>query len=300
MQRSVTGARRLWQLRRARQAFADCAPALAELGSGVEWQRLIALIRRLSPRLEVSKRLLLAAHLRTKARRVGALIGRRGAQRAVYALQTGVGHLVADVPLRRDQEWSLRAATKQQLVAFLQAGDVLVTRKAHALTNRLLPGYWPHAVLYAGRQLPGAAPNQHLRVIEAQRDGVKVRSLDHAVRCNQLCVLRPRLNPDQLREVLACGLQHIGKPYDFAFDFRRSDRMVCSEVIYRSFGRLQAATFDLVPRFGRPTLSPQDLVVAATQPGHLFTLVAAVVADDGELLYGSEAALAVVKTISDT
>ena len=56
------------------------------------------------------------------------------------------------------------------------------------------------------------------------------------------------------------GLLHAGKPYDFDFDFRRSDRLVCTEVIYRSFEGLGDVRLPLVLRAGRPTLSGSDLI----------------------------------------
>jgi len=36
-------------------------------------------------------------------------------------------------------------------------------------------------------------------------------------------------------EATARGLTHEGKPYNFDFDFTRSGRMVCTQVVYRSY-----------------------------------------------------------------
>ncbi|MCA9263268.1 MAG: hypothetical protein KDA60_05445 [Planctomycetales bacterium] len=53
---------------------------------------------------------------------------------------------------------------------------------------------------------------------------------------------------------------HEGKPYDFDFDFSRSDRLVCTEVVYRAYDGIGAVQFALTRRAGRPTLSGSDLV----------------------------------------
>ena len=55
----------------------------------------------------------------------------------------------------------------------------------------------------------------------------------------------------------------MGKSYDFDFDFARSDRMVCTEVVYRSFEGIGGIAFELTRRAGRMTLSAEDLLKKA-------------------------------------
>jgi hypothetical protein len=53
---------------------------------------------------------------------------------------------------------------------------------------------------------------------------------------------------------------HEGKSYDFDFDFTRSDRLVCTEVVYRSYEGIGGVRFDLSRRAGRLTLAAEDLL----------------------------------------
>ena len=53
---------------------------------------------------------------------------------------------------------------------------------------------------------------------------------------------------------------HEGKPYDFDFDFTRSDRLVCTEVVYRSYEGVGGVKFQLTRRAGRLTLAAEDLL----------------------------------------
>ena len=48
--------------------------------------------------------------------------------------------------------------------------------------------------------------------------------------------------------------------YNFDFDFFSSDRLVCTEVIYRSYDGLDDIHFPLTERAGRKTLSAEDLL----------------------------------------
>jgi hypothetical protein len=60
-------------------------------------------------------------------------------------------------------------------------------------------------------------------------------------------------------------LFHEGKPYDFDFDFTRSDRLVCTEVVYRSYEGVGGLRFELTRRAGRLTLAAEDLLNMALE-----------------------------------
>ncbi len=72
-------------------------------------------------------------------------------------------------------------------------------------------------------------------------------------------------------------LAHEGKDYDFDFDFSRSDRLVCTEVVYRAFDGIGGMQLPLTIRAGRPTLSGGDLIALTLQGDTGWTLVAAYV-----------------------
>ena len=92
------------------------------------------------------------------------------------------------------------------------------------------------------------------------RDGVQIRSLASPFHSDSIVVLRPKLATQEIARGLARGLAHEGKPYDFDFDFTRSDRIVCTEVVFRAFDGLGPIKFPLTRRAGRLTLSGNDLI----------------------------------------
>ena len=63
-----------------------------------------------------------------------------------------------------------------------------------------------------------------------------------------------------MAEALARGLSHEGKSYDFDFDFNRSDRLVCTEVVYRAYDGLDGIRLPFTERAGRKTLAAEDLL----------------------------------------
>ena len=164
------------------------------------------------------------------------------------------------------------AGELRDAVAFLQPGDVLVTRHSIALTNLFMPGFWPHAALYIGtpeqRDALGVeAPaekhalwGESICTLEALKDGVRLRPLSDTLSVDHFVVLRPQLPATTIRQAIERGVVHEGKMYNFDFDFFSSDRLVCTEVIYRSFDGLDDIHFPLKERAGRKTLSAEDLL----------------------------------------
>ena len=109
-------------------------------------------------------------------------------------------------------------------------------------------------------QILQADRDQPRRVLELMKDGVRIRSLRSALASDSTVVLRPQLSEAEIAQALARGFLHGGKPYDFDFVFRRSDRLVCTKVICRAYEEIGPVRFHLTQRAGRPTLSGSDLI----------------------------------------
>jgi hypothetical protein len=198
-------------------------------------------------------------------------LGASARQQTLFAfLETG-GRVMSELhdrwtPCRVDDE------VRARIERLLLPGDVIVARHDRAVTNLFLPGFWPHAALYVGaeddrRQLQVAVDPERARrwsgdrtVLEALKDGVLFRPLEQTLAVDAVAVIRPRLDPAGVAEALARAALHEGKLYNFDFDFFRSDRLVCTEVVYRAFDGLGPIRMPLQERTGRPTLSAEDLL----------------------------------------
>lgn len=140
----------------------------------------------------------------------------------------------------------------ETLRPILRPGDVFVTRHDDAMSNLFLPGFWPHSALWLGVE--------DADILEAKKDGVLLRNIEETLHVDAFTIIRPKLTEDQIQTALRRARSHVGKLYDFVFDFRTSDRLVCTEVIYRAYHGIGAIQFDLIVQAGRHCLSAEALL----------------------------------------
>jgi hypothetical protein len=177
-------------------------------------------------------------------------------------------------------------------------GDVFVTRHDDALSNWFLPGFWPHAALYlgtpedlraAGLQTPAGVVADGW-FLEAKKDGVRVRPAGETLQVDAFVIMRPPLDDAQLGEAIARAMGHVGKPYDFLFDFRTADRLACTEVIYRGFHGIGPIRFHLEEVGGRLCLPAEEFLNQAMDCG--FRVVATGGLRGDRLLHQTDAEVA--------
>ena len=294
VQVSLTRVTHAWHLYQAGLYFNEHQSELRALAQQPIFAPLVEVIDRLAPRLQVDLGSFTLARVRSRTRQLSTAVRRDLLHRALYGLQKLAGELASNIRIKRSHCPCLPPAVAAELRATLRPGDVLITRKEHALTNYFLPGYWPHAALFLGDcdALQGLGIAEHVnlkprwsrllacdasepfRVLEAMKDGVWIRSLASPFAVDAISVLRPRLGPPEIAEALSRGLFHEGKAYDFDFDFTRSDRLVCTEVVYRSYEGISGSHFRLTRRAGRLTLSAEDLIHMALERNVLEPLAA--------------------------
>ncbi len=203
---------------------------------------------------------------------------RRDAYTPAYAAQSIVAEWIGDTRIV-EKKPLIDIAQIEAIASELKPGDILLERRNWCLSNAFLPGFWPHAALYVGRiddlrhlgiadnptvkerldEYLKPAPDGHDHtVIEAVSEGVIFNSLTESMHADYVAVLRPRVPEKQIAQAIVRAFRHKGKPYDFEFDFSTSDKLVCTELVYRAYdGMLH---FDLVRIVGRPTLPALEIV----------------------------------------
>lgn len=76
-------------------------------------------------------------------------------------------------------------------------------------------------------------------------------------------MVRPRLALDDIAQAIGRGMLHEDKPYDF--DLTRSDRLVCTEVVYRSYDGIGGMRFPLTRRARRLTIAAKHFLRMAME-----------------------------------
>ena len=207
------------------------------------------------------------------------------------------GSAVAELrqPFKKNQRVGKRVTPDiiQKIQPLLKPGDVIVTRHDDAMSNLFLPGFWPHAALFLGdseTRKQHALPEHPLAsdILEAKKDGVLFRQLSDTLTVDSFVVIRPNLSNEDLADALSRACSHQGKLYDFVFDFRKAERLVCTEVVYRAYHSVGEIEFQLAKRSGRLALSAEDLLDQAITNNN-FKVIAIFGVQNSGLLYDDEA-----------
>jgi hypothetical protein len=268
--RALARADRFWR-RQRREIFRRLDP-------DPEWHWLCDIIRK--KRVIVRKRLLdvLLRRLRYDWRAFWQTV-LRPAREARYGLQSLLGGHFAGVHLVSNPVHVLTPEVLAGLCPQLQPGDVLLCRAEGKLTAALLPGFWSHVAIYLGSRAELEALNVRAHphaakrweempenagplgcVIEGVAPRVRICPLETSLHADHVVVLRPNLPRQEIAAALGEAFGHLGKPYDFEFDFTVTSRIVCTGLVYRCYHHRGPIQFPLVKRLGRFTLSGDDVV----------------------------------------
>jgi len=110
--------------------------------------------------------------------------------------------------------------------ALTSLDDVEVATDLHSVMQRRTPEYWLRYQL---------GKNGHpFRLVEAHKPGVTLSTLAESSG-DALVALRPRVGKGGKALAIVEAFRHLGKPYDFDFDFATDHALVCTEVVWRSY-----------------------------------------------------------------
>ena len=180
-------------------------------------------------------------------------------QSAVYHAQSLISAWIGDTKIRapRQGEPLIRPEQVEEIRKKLKPGDVLLERRNWFLSNAFpawllaaLGDLCGHRRRFEG---PGSGPGCaraaalggvcaprcegaracHHRVGQ-RRGGVHVAGA-FGGRGGRGGVSAATVGRGSIREAMARAFSHVGKPYDFEFDFFSTDKLVCTELVFRSY-----------------------------------------------------------------
>jgi len=280
-------------------------PELMALESNPTLKPIVELVREKEAAAQSSKKFFIKNRL---GYRLHSFIRRHhsGFKKVTFGLFKVSGSMIAEMRMK----WKRKRVTpgvQRKLSRMLEPGDVIITRHDDAASNLFLPGFWPHGAFYIGTQeqrqsldpsgetWENGKCDQPNCVLEARKDGVLFRPLYDTLNVDACVVLRPKLGQEKIREAIARAMKHHGKCYDFEFDFRRSDKLVCTEVIYRAYHGIGDVEFELKTRAGRVCLSAEDLLDYAVE-GKFFEVLAVYGSEGNKFVTGERAVPTLLKS----
>jgi hypothetical protein len=196
----------------------------------------------------------------------------------VYAAQSMLSEWIGDLRIVKDAPLITIEQVQKDIVPQLQPGDIFLERRNWFLSNAFLPGFWPHSALYIGTpedlKALGIADDPEVKrrwaeytrkahdggvhtILESVSEGVIFNTAEESMHADHVAILRPRVSREQVAKAIVRAFSHHGKPYDFEFDFFTSDKLVCTELIYRAYEGM--IHFDLVRIMGRDTLPALEI-----------------------------------------
>ncbi len=294
--KNISSIRWMWRFQEASRYYAQHRDSILNDLHGSDLSQVAAWLTSEEEHLEHRRRAFLE---RRVAYRIHSLLRRHtsGYTKVMFHLFRLSGSAVAELrqPFKKNHRVGKRVKPDiiRKIQPLLKPGDVIVTRHDDAMSNLFLPGFWPHAALFLGNsktRKQHALPEHPMGydILEAKKDGVLFRQLSETLSVDSFVVIRPNLSNDDLAEALARACSHEGKLYDFIFDFRKTERLVCTEVVYRAYHSVGEIKFQLTKRSGRLALSAEDLLQQAITNNN-FKVIAIFGVQNSGLLYDGEA-----------
>ena len=127
----------------------------------------------------------------------------------------------------------------QKLTTYFDTPEVRAWAQAQGATSlpdllrRRYPESWRRYAESHGHLDP--VPTQEpVRLLEAVAEGVVLNTMHHAFG-DYLAALRPSLPKVAKAQAVLEAFSHVGKPYDYDFDFATDHALVCTEVVWRSY-----------------------------------------------------------------
>lgn len=219
-------------------------------------------------------------------------------QFSLHHISGFIGNIAGAIKWRKGWLYK-RPEINKEIYAHLEPLDMITEKTPFILTDSLIPGHFGHNAIWLGtkEQLiayglwdhPRIKPVQHLieqgkSIIESDRKDTHLKSIEEFMKVDEFAIMRNKKiftkYKSDVEKVYDVALSQLGKTYDFNFDVETTDKLVCSELLYQSFGHVAWPTENYI---GRTTISPDnvgELLLYGKTPNKLVYYVAAHERDD--------------------
>lgn len=177
------------------------------------------------------------------------------------------------------------------LKSILKPMDIANSRIRNKVSSFVIPGFWTHNAIWIGTEddlkdlgiwdHPKIKPYQKkirggASFLEADKPGVRLATIPFFLRnLDDVSIMRhkgliKKRDKKFIRERILIAIGHVGKQYDFNFDFAYGDKIICSDVIHFSFPNID---FKIKKIAGRHVTTP-DVIAREGFEGKSFEIQA--------------------------
>jgi hypothetical protein len=208
-------------------------------------------------------------------------LGSRVGSNIVHHLSGAFGNSAGSIRWRKGWLWK-NEEIRKEIHRQLKPLDIITEKVSYTPTDFFIPGHFGHNAIWLGTKEQLEALNlwnssaikpfqkdilAGRSIIETDRSGTHFKSLENFMNVDEFGLLRFRKDTldvqserEKVLKIYEVALAQLGKKYDFNFDVETTDKLVCSELLYQSFGSVNWPT---EPYVGRTTISPDNVVSLA-------------------------------------
>ncbi len=183
----------------------------------------------------------------------------------------------------------------------LKPMDIIAEKTSFSLTDKLIPGHFGHIAIWLGtpKQLqkaqlwnhPSITPfhtqlKEGYCIIETDRKGTHLKTLRNFLNVDEFAIIRitnfENLPIDYKTVIYENSLAQLGKKYDFNFDLKTTNKLICTELLYYVFGSIH---WPNEYYFNRSSISPDNALSLTLYKNSPTSLVYYVSAKNRKTIY---------------
>ncbi len=183
------------------------------------------------------------------------------------------GNLAGSVRLRKGHLFN-NEELNNKIINMLKPLDIITEKTPFILTDKFIPGHFGHNAIWLGskKQLislglwdhPQIIPLRSMiekgySVLETDRSGTHLKTIQKFMDVDWFGLVRMESvswDADYYQNIYEVALSQLGKSYDFNFDVETTNKLVCSELLYQSFGEIKWPTKKYLNRI---TITPDNI-----------------------------------------
>ncbi|MFO8088165.1 MAG: YiiX/YebB-like N1pC/P60 family cysteine hydrolase [Bacteroidales bacterium] len=174
--------------------------------------------------------------------------------------------------------WELRP-----VLAFLNPGNIIVTRTRRYLSSEFIPGKWKHSAIYLGDQKRVQQyfgkdsricdrlsryyqTGKEKLIIDSNSEGVRIHEIQDLSNLNQVSLLNAfmgfelALPRNKTETFVLKAMDQVGKQYDFDLRMEDKSAIYCSELLVVALDAVDIHISNSSEAIGRTFISPDNLV----------------------------------------